>query len=461
MTDVIAEKRKTLDNAYRRILRADGSSSQERLRTNFLKLCESYNDYYKSLVSELYLHDDNSAFESRFQTDRVNIERCIRKIPLFCDIVVPHSLGQPIAIVINDSVPSLAVRCKSENNLHKINDSFLEDKANSCEHLPTDSLNSSFESASSHSASVNLCEEERKLVIMDAIGTINLVNSIVRPFTGQFNELSSFLTNIQILESVITAENINIAIQCILGKLSGSAANLVPSTATTFEDIINALQDNITGDPSEVVESRLAALRFDNRNLTSFSTEVEKLSNTLSQAYIQEGIPLKKANNMTINCVIQCCRKSTRNDLIKSVLASSTFETPRAVLSKFVTEIADQNKDKQFLAYNQQRHSQYNQHRNGYNNGRSNNSGDRDYRNSSSRGHGRGGGNGGSWFGPNGGRGRGNRNNHNPNYNNRNAQPNNSQHFNNSNAHVRAIATNSNNEGSPENSQLARWPSQQ
>lgn len=57
---------------------------------------------------------------------------------------------------------------------------------------------------------------------------------------------------------------------------------------------------------------------------------------------------------MTISLVVETCRKSARNDLVKSVLASSHFETPKGVLSKFVTEVANQNKDKQFLAYKRQ-----------------------------------------------------------------------------------------------------------
>lgn len=78
------------------------------------------------------------------------------------------------------------------------------------------------------------------------------------------------------------------------------------------------------------------------------------IADKLTSTYINEGIPLAKANEMTISLVVETCRKSARNDLVKSVLASSHFETPKGVLSKFVTEVANQNKDKQFLAYKRQ-----------------------------------------------------------------------------------------------------------
>lgn len=126
------------------------------------------------------------------------------------------------------------------------------------------------------------------------------------------------------------------------------------------------MKKNIKREPSAVVESKLAAIRFDNRNLTQFTEDVEKTASLLSQTFISEGIPIAKANELTISRVIETCRKSARNDLVRSVLASSQFDTPKAVLSKFVVEVAEQNKDKQFLAFQQQRGKFRNENR-GYN----------------------------------------------------------------------------------------------
>lgn len=195
--------------------------------------------------------------------------------------------------------------------------------------------------------------------------------------TIEIGKLGAFIINIQTLETIIPAEHRALAINCIRGKLEGTAAALIPSDATSAPSQ-HGLVNNIKAEPSTVVEARLSAIRFDNHNLTKFSEEVEKVASLLSQTLISEGIPIPKANEMTIARVVETCRKSARNDLVKSVLASSRFDTPKAVLSKFVTEVADQNKDKQFLAYESQRYNNrgqfqrgsHNNSRGSYNRGR-------------------------------------------------------------------------------------------
>lgn len=189
---------------------------------------------------------------------------------------------------------------------------------------------------------------------MDRLDVIKLVNTTLKPYDGDVGGLDSVIINIDIIEAAIPAEHQDIAIKCIRGKLLNAAAKFVPATVNSFSGIKEALSNNIKAEPSTVVEAKLSAIRFDNVNLTKFSEVVEKISSLLFQTFISEGIPIGKANEMTISRVVENCRKSARNDLVRSVLASSQFDTPKAVLSKFVIGVADENKDKQFLALCQQ-----------------------------------------------------------------------------------------------------------
>lgn len=63
---------------------------------------------------------------------------------------------------------------------------------------------------------------------------------------------------------------------------------------------------------------------------------------------------------MTIDRVIRVCLKSSHNDTVKAVLAASSYNTLKDVLSKFRTEISECNQDRQFLAFQQQRNYRQN-----------------------------------------------------------------------------------------------------
>lgn len=180
-------------------------------------------------------------------------------------------------------------------------------------------------------------------VSMGAVEAIHLANIIIKPFNGKNSELRSFIHNIRLIETLIPTDHTSIILNFIIGRLNNSTAIFVPTEAKTFNDIIHALQQNIKNDSSNVLEARLSAILFNNQNLTSFSLEVETIANSLKQAYIQEGIPVAKSNSMTISRVVDLCRQSTNSFLIKSILASTSFDTTQSVLSKFLIESVNNN----------------------------------------------------------------------------------------------------------------------
>lgn len=196
---------------------------------------------------------------------------------------------------------------------------------------------------------------QQTAVTMDVTGVIKLINSTFsRTFSGDAAELQGFLINIQICKKAIPQNHEELAVSCIRGHLTGKADALINDDVKTYDRLTEIFKTHIKRDSTKVIEAKLRAITFDYHNLSKYTEEVNKISDQLITTYIQDGIPLQKANEMTVEQVTDTCRRSARNDLVKSVLASSSFDTPKDVLSKFTTEIAKANQDKKFLAYSQQ-----------------------------------------------------------------------------------------------------------
>lgn len=117
------------------------------------------------------------------------------------------------------------------------------------------------------------------------------------------------------------------------------------------------LRENIKPDSSQVIEGRFQALRSDNLSHQEFSKQAEELSESLKRTLISEGMPDALAKEYTVKKAIEVCRNSARSNLVKSVLASTHFSSPKEVIAKFVVEIATESKEKQVLSFNANRHN--------------------------------------------------------------------------------------------------------
>lgn len=286
----------------------------------------------------------------------------------------------------------------------------------------------------------------QKLNNMDQFTFLKFAASLVHPYSGTTDGLEAFITNVNLVSGLADTAIRTSLFQFVKGRLTGKAAT-VCSGCTTVTEIVAALQENILRDPSEVLESRLTALNFDNKGLTDFCVEVEKIADSLLDSLVAEGVSRPKANSMTIDKVIRVCRKSANNETTRAVLAATSYKTPKDVLSKFRTEISECAHDQQILAFQRQRNNnQYPNYRtrrsfppnSNYNN---NNYGqNRQFNNNNSR-----------QFNSNN-RSNYNNNNYNnrPNYNNNNNDNNRSSHPN-----VRVLQESENSEPS------VRWPAEQ
>lgn len=85
--------------------------------------------------------------------------------------------------------------------------------------------------------------------------------------SGDPLSLTAFINSIELLETIVTAENMPVLKAFILTKLEGKPLQAAPADAATIEIIKNALKDKIKPDNSKIVEARMLALRNDNMTM--------------------------------------------------------------------------------------------------------------------------------------------------------------------------------------------------
>lgn len=175
--------------------------------------------------------------------------------------------------------------------------------------------------------------------------------TINKNYAGDPLGLNAFINSINLLEAVTEAANIPTLKDFIISKLEGKALEAIPPEPATILEIKNALKANIRPDSSKIIEARMLALRNDNMSSQEFAKKAEELSDALKRTLIVEGISQIKATEMVIEKTVEMCRATARSNLVKSVLASSSFNDPKAVIAKLLVETNNETKERQVLNY--------------------------------------------------------------------------------------------------------------
>lgn len=237
-----------------------------------------------------------------------------------------------------------------------------------------------------------------------------LSRTIHSTFNGNPKSRDAFVNAIELAKEVLSATHLPLLKKFVLTKLEDKALDAIDKEKD-IDGIIRDLKTNIQHDNSKVIEGRLMSLNVNKLTSQEFSTRAEELADELQKALIIEGISREKAKQMAIDRTTQMCRQSARSELVKSVIAASTFSTPKDVIAKLITEQNNHEVERQILTF---RSNNSNYNRNGKNNFRGRNGNFRNNRNfNGNNGNNRSN----NW---NNSRGRGNRNNRRGGYRNGN-----------------------------------------
>lgn len=175
-------------------------------------------------------------------------------------------------------------------------------------------------------------------------------------YNGDPLALDSFIDAITLLTSLCKPQNKTICIQFIMTKLEGEAREAIETEPQETKDIMDALKAHIKTESSKVIEGRILALRADKTNLTTFSQRAEDLAEQYRRSLCKEGYSKAKAKELAIEKTVDLCRRSARNDQVKSIIAATAFTDPKEVIAKMIVEINNVKLDRSVT----QKHNNYN-----------------------------------------------------------------------------------------------------
>lgn len=175
---------------------------------------------------------------------------------------------------------------------------------------------------------------------MDKLQFLTTAASIIKPFNGNPDELDSFIRNVQLIQHCTEGELKPFFLDFIKGRITGHAGSIC-SSARTIDELISRLREVIRKESSKEVASKLDALN--SRDIYRFFDDADNLGAKFFDSLVSEGCPAFLANTMAIDKMTIICRRAARSDLIKSVIAASSYSSFRDVLTTFRSEIALRN----------------------------------------------------------------------------------------------------------------------
>lgn len=234
--------------------------------------------------------------------------------------------------------------------------------------------------------------------------------TINNSYSGDPLGLRAFSNAVRLLDTQAGTEHKKLLIDFILTRLEGKALEIVPEIPATTKEILDSLSNEIKPESSKIITSRMLALKFNRSNVQDFSKQADELAEAMQRALITEGIPRNKSKELTIEKTIELCRNNSKSDLVKAVLAATSYTDPKEVIAKLILESSTEKQEKQVLAYRAHFQNRRGRSSNPRNRGNFNNYDNRNnqsyqnrntYQNNNSQ-----------YYNNSNGRGRGNRGNH-------------------------------------------------
>ncbi|XP_036319934.1 uncharacterized protein DDB_G0289917-like [Rhagoletis pomonella] len=181
---------------------------------------------------------------------------------------------------------------------------------------------------------------------------IGLCASIIREnYSGDPLSLDSFIDKINLIEELSDESLTTTFIAFLKSKLEGKAREVLPSQIISVDQIKVALRSRIKPDNSKVVSGKIVSLHITNNNYADFAKRVEELSDALERSLIIEGMTQAKAHELAVEQTVNVCRLNSRSELVKSILASTTFTDSKDVVAKMIVEHNNEVKERQVLSF--------------------------------------------------------------------------------------------------------------
>lgn len=359
-------------NVTKRILKKNITRNRDKLDEYKRDIIQAYNDLTK-YVDKCYnkINDETlDYFRDEIIKIREKLSKCFGKLE--CNYKLSNDLfaGIDTGVVTDeneDSEESLSddetsgMSKNSESN-ETVQEFSLNNGVND---EGTSSLNNIEETENRNTqSSENIIIEPQHLSVMPGDNDDNMARkmsnaefirfaaqTVHKSYSGDPLALDSFINSVELAKTIAEQDQITILKKFILTRLEGKALECVNKEGTV-ENIITDLRKTIKPDSSKVVEGRMLSLKLNKSNSTDFAHDAEKLAEALQRSLVIEGISLAKAKEMAVEKTVEMCRQSARTDLVKAVLASTTFNDPKEVVAKLIVEQNSQEKEHKILFFN-------------------------------------------------------------------------------------------------------------
>lgn len=345
--DFMSERLKFLKEEFiratKRILKQEKPKNEDTLSDIKIEITTTYNRYIEYTASiEPRLELDSKEFLRKqllYVREKLQQSYAILK----CDYYVPDNLLKQIDPKVS--------RSKSFDD--DPDDSDILDNLSDIE--TTESKDTPSKNHNSENTGFDSANKEQKINKMAPSENVEFIKAataiLCKNFSGDPLALLSFIDAIKLSETLATTDgHRKLLINLILTKLEGKAREFIPDEPNSIEQIILLLKENIKPDSSKVIEGRMQALRADSVPLQEFAKKADELADCFRRSLVMEGISLEKASEMTVDRTVEMCRASARTDLVKSVLASSSFKNHKEVVAKFLVEVNTESKERRVLS---------------------------------------------------------------------------------------------------------------
>ncbi|XP_017464486.1 PREDICTED: uncharacterized protein LOC108383115 [Rhagoletis zephyria] len=163
---------------------------------------------------------------------------------------------------------------------------------------------------------------------------INTATKLIPDFDGKSENLRSFLDALTLVDA-IKGEHEAIAISLIKTKLKGNSRNLIDNE-NTIAEISTKLRTTVKGESVEVVTAKLMNIRQSSKTATNYCNEIETLTKSLENAYINDGINLNLASKYATQAAVRAITKNCTLEKVKLIMEAGQFTDMNEVISKFV-----------------------------------------------------------------------------------------------------------------------------
>lgn len=147
---------------------------------------------------------------------------------------------------------------------------------------------------------------------------------MVPEYDGKPFELQGFIDALTLVKSQM-GNHEQMAIVLIKTKLKGNTRNLITNAENTIDLLILKLKSSIKGDSTTTISAKLAAAKQGSKPMPAYAQEINSLTNSLKNAYINDGIPEDVATKYSTDIAKTALVNNLTNPELRIVIRASGF----------------------------------------------------------------------------------------------------------------------------------------